>query len=70
MKKRQFVSGKKIIGETIRILEYRKTLFGIELIFSNGDEVTFGVEIWERIMGLTPPSKSGMVKFINGAPKN
>jgi NAD+ synthase (glutamine-hydrolysing) len=61
--KRQFVSGKKIKNNTIRL--FGKSIpFGTDLLFSNHQEMTFGVEICEDLWAVTPPSNQ---MSINGA---
>ena len=55
--KRQFVSGKGIKNQTITILN-QEIPFGIDLLFSDNDEVVFGVEICEDLWAITPPSNS------------
>ena len=53
--KRQFVSGKKIKEQSIIFLG-QKVPFGVDLLFSNSSELTFGVEICEDLWAVTPPS--------------
>ena len=53
--KRQFVSGKKIKEQSVVFLG-QKVPFGIDLLFSNSNELTFGVEICEDLWAVTPPS--------------
>ena len=53
--KRQFVSGKDIKEQSINFLG-QVVPFGVDLLFSNHDELTFGVEICEDLWAITPPS--------------
>ncbi len=61
--KRHFVSGKKIKEQSIIFLG-QEVPFGIDLLFSNNSELTFGVEICEDLWAVTPPSNQ---MAINGA---
>jgi len=71
--KRQFVSGKDIQDKTIDFLG-QKVPFGVDLLFSNGEELTFGVEICEDLWAVTPPSNqmatSGANLFFNLSASN
>lgn len=53
--KRQFVSGREIIGTTTSLLD-TEVPFGTDLLFTDGKEMTFGVEICEDLWAVTPPS--------------
>ena len=53
--KRQFVSGKEIKEQSIIFLK-QKIPFGVDLLFSDNRELTFGVEICEDLWAVTPPS--------------
>ena len=71
--KRQFVSGKDIQDKTIDFLG-QKVPFGVDLLFTNGEELTFGVEICEDLWAVTPPSNqmatSGANLFFNLSASN
>jgi NAD+ synthase (glutamine-hydrolysing) len=71
--KRQFVSGDGIRDETITILD-QEVAFGVDLLFSDNREITFGVEICEDLWAITPPSlamaSSGANLFFNLSASN
>ena len=53
--KRQFTSGKDIVRTTTELLG-EEIPFGVDLLFSDGREMTFGVELCEDLWAITPPS--------------
>ncbi len=53
--KRQFVSGRDIVGSTTEILG-KEVPFGVDLLFTDSKDLTFGVEICEDLWAITPPS--------------
>ncbi|MDM5271622.1 NAD(+) synthase [Sulfurovum sp. zt1-1] len=53
--KRQFVSGKGIVRTTTS-LKGDEVPFGVDLLFNDGKDMTFGVEICEDLWAVTPPS--------------
>ncbi|ADV46170.1 NAD(+) synthase [Nitratifractor salsuginis] len=53
--KRQFDSGREIVGETVTLFG-REVPFGVDLIFRDEGEFRMGVEICEDLWALTPPS--------------
>jgi len=53
--KRQFVSGRDIVRTTTEILG-KEVPFGVDLLFGDGKDMTFGVEICEDLWAVTPPS--------------
>ncbi len=53
--KRQFVSGRDIVRSGASILG-EEIPFGVDLLFSDGADMTFGVEICEDLWAVTPPS--------------
>lgn len=53
--KRQFTSGRDIVRTTIEILE-EEVPFGVDLLFTDRRDMTFGVEICEDLWAVTPPS--------------
>ena len=53
--KRQFVSGRDIAGTTTSIMG-EEVPFGVDLLFTDGKEMTFGVELCEDLWAVTPPS--------------
>jgi len=53
--KRQFVSGRDIVRTITEILG-EEVPFGVDLLFSDGANMTFGVEICEDLWAVTPPS--------------
>ena len=61
--KRHFVSGRNIKNQTITLLG-QEVPFGVDLLFSDHHEMTFGVEICEDLWAVTPPSNQ---MSINGA---
>ncbi len=52
---RYFSSGRDIKNEVVNILS-QDVPFGIDLLFSDSDVLTFGVEICEDLWAVTPPS--------------
>ena len=61
--KRQFVSGRNIKRKTITLLD-QEVPFGVDLLFTDKQEMVFGVEICEDLWAITPPSNQ---MSINGA---
>ena len=61
--KRQFISGRNITDKTTTLLG-EEVPFGVDLLFSDGKDMTFGVEICEDLWAITPPSNQ---MSINGA---
>ena len=53
--KRQFVSGRDIVRTTTELLG-EEVPFGVDLLFTDKKEMTFGVEICEDLWAVTPPS--------------
>ena len=53
--KRQFTTGRDITRTTVELLE-EEVPFGVDLLFSDKKEMTFGVEICEDLWAVTPPS--------------
>jgi len=53
--KRQFVSGRDIVRTTTEYMGI-ETPFGVDLLFGDGAELLFGVEICEDLWAVTPPS--------------
>ena len=53
--KRQFISGRDIVKQTTSIVG-REVPFGVDLLFSDNEEMLFGVEICEDLWAVTPPS--------------
>ncbi len=53
--KRQFTSGRDIV-RTSTLLLGSEVPFGVDLLFSDGADMTFGVEICEDLWAVTPPS--------------
>jgi len=53
--KRHFVSGRDIVRIETELLG-ETAPFGVDLLFSDGKEMTFGVEICEDLWAVTPPS--------------
>ncbi|KYJ86994.1 NAD(+) synthase [Sulfurovum riftiae] len=53
--KRQFVSGRDIVRTTTELLG-KEVPFGVDLLFTDKKEMTFGVEICEDLWAVTPPS--------------
>jgi len=53
--KRQFVTGKDITRTTAELLG-EEVPFGVDLLFTDSQEMTFGVEICEDLWAVTPPS--------------
>jgi len=53
--KRHFVSGRDVVRTTTHLLG-EEVPFGVDLLFSDGKEMTFGVEICEDLWAVTPPS--------------
>ena len=61
--KRQFISGREIRETTTTLFE-EEIPFGVDLLFSDAKEMTFGIEICEDLWAVTPPSNQ---MSINGA---
>ena len=61
--KRQFISGKSITNSATLLLG-KEIPFGVDLLFTDNNEITFGVEICEDLWAVTPPSNQ---MAINGA---
>ena len=53
--KRQFVSGRDIVRTTVELLD-EEVPFGVDLLFTDKADMTFGVEICEDLWAVTPPS--------------
>jgi NAD+ synthase (glutamine-hydrolysing) len=53
--KRQFTSGRDIVRSTTELLG-EDIPFGVDLMFADGKDMTFGVEICEDLWAVTPPS--------------
>jgi len=53
--KRQFVSGRDIVRSTVELLD-EDVPFGVDLLFTDKRDMTFGVEICEDLWTVTPPS--------------
>lgn len=53
--KRQFTTGKDIIQSTTFVLD-KEVPFGIDLLFTDAKDMTFGIEICEDLWSVTPPS--------------
>jgi len=53
--KRQFVSGRDIVRTTTQLLE-EEVPFGVDLLFTDKADMTFGIEICEDLWAVTPPS--------------
>jgi len=53
--KRHFVSGRDVVRTTTHLFG-DEVPFGVDLLFSDGKEMTFGVEICEDLWAVTPPS--------------
>ncbi len=53
--KRQFSSGREIVRTTTELLG-EEIPFGVDLLFSDGTDMLFGVEICEDLWAITPPS--------------
>ena len=61
--KRQFISGRHITDSRTTLLG-QEVPFGVDLLFTNQNELVFGVEICEDLWAITPPSNQ---MAINGA---
>jgi len=61
--KRQFISGQNIKNKNITLCN-QEVPFGVDLLFTDYKELTFGVEICEDLWAVTPPSNQ---MSINGA---
>jgi NAD+ synthase (glutamine-hydrolysing) len=61
--KRHFISGKNIKNKSITLCG-QEVPFGVDLLFTDNKELTFGVEICEDLWAVTPPSNQ---MSINGA---
>ena len=53
--KRQFVSGRDIVRTTTELLD-AEVPFGVDLLFTDSKDMTFGIEICEDLWAVTPPS--------------
>jgi NAD+ synthase (glutamine-hydrolysing) len=53
--KRQFSSGRDIVRTTTELLG-EEILFGVDLLFTDKADMTFGIEICEDLWAVTPPS--------------
>ena len=53
--KRQFVSGRDIVRTTTELLG-EEVPFGVDLLFTDKADMTFGIEICEDLWAVTPPS--------------
>jgi len=53
--KRQFVSGRDIVKSTTDLLG-REVPFGVDLLFTDKKDMTFGIEVCEDLWAVTPPS--------------
>ena len=53
--KRQFVSGRDIVRSTVELLD-EEVPFGVDLMFTDKKDMTFGIEICEDLWAVTPPS--------------
>jgi len=53
--KRQFVSGRDVVRTTTELLN-EEVPFGVDLLFTDKKNMTFGVEICEDLWAVTPPS--------------
>jgi len=53
--KRQFVSGRDIVRTSIELLD-KEVPFGVDLLFTDKADMTFGIEICEDLWAVTPPS--------------
>ena len=53
--KRQFVTGRDIVKSTVELLD-EEVPFGVDLLFTDKKEMTFGIEICEDLWAVTPPS--------------
>ena len=71
--KRQFISGKDIKSQSINFLG-QTVPFGVDLLFTDHNEMTFGVEICEDLWAVIPPSNlmasSGANLFFNLSASN
>lgn len=61
--KRHFISGGNIRDRKVKILGKERP-FGVDLLFSDDKDMTFGIEICEDLWAITPPSNQ---MSINGA---
>jgi len=53
--KRQFVSGRDIVRSSVDLLN-EEVPFGVDLLFTDKADMTFGIEICEDLWAVTPPS--------------
>ncbi|SFZ97388.1 NAD synthetase / Glutamine amidotransferase chain of NAD synthetase [hydrothermal vent metagenome] len=53
--KRQFVSGRDIVKSSVEILDI-EVPFGVDLLFTDKRDMTFGIEICEDLWAVIPPS--------------
>ena len=71
--KRQFISGKNIKEKSINFLG-QNVPFGVDLLFTDHKNMTFGIEICEDLWAVTPPSNrmasSGANLFFNLSASN
>ena len=61
--KRYFQSGLRLKSKTLKILN-QEVPFGVDLLFSDENDITFGVEVCEDLWSILPPSNQ---MAINGA---
>ncbi|XOB61255.1 NAD(+) synthase [Campylobacterota bacterium DY0563] len=61
--KRYFQSGLRIKSKTLKLLN-QEVLFGVDLLFTDENNITFGIEICEDLWSILPPSNQ---MAINGA---
>ncbi len=54
--KRQFTSGRDIVRSTTQLFEEEEVPFGVDLLFTDKADMTFGVELCEDLWAVTPPS--------------
>ena len=53
--KRQFVSGRDIVNSSVKVAG-EIVPFGVDLLFGDGKDLLFGIEICEDLWAVTPPS--------------
>jgi NAD+ synthase (glutamine-hydrolysing) len=61
--KRYFQSGINMRGQSLHLLG-KEVPFGVDLLFGDGEEITFGIEVCEDLWAILPPSNQ---MAINGA---
>lgn len=61
--KRYFQSGINLKGQTLNLLG-KEIPFGVDLLFGDGGDITFGIEVCEDLWAILPPSNQ---MAINGA---